>query len=902
MAQPQWNLLQPSNLGSIPEGVFYQVPLQASVPGDPGEPVYYQLIAGQLPEGIQVRKTGLIEGIPSVIAQGVPSEVSTEVTRRFAIRAYTEKIVSGRPVIDRISDRTFTLTVTGPDLPEFVTPAGRLYDTSVTPSRRAFWDGTQASIQIETSDPDPDDQIVVSLLSGQLPPGLSLSRGGLISGIINPLPAGLAKQDFNFVLEITDGTGPLGTNTRAFFIEVYNRTVSTADTTDFTADDTFVTADVVPIRAPVITTPEGSLGVIRADNFYAFKFDAIDFDGDPIQYMEVAGESLPPGLNLQLDATTGWLYGYIPDQGITDVTYEFALQVKKANITDAFLNPLSKVYRYSFRLIGNIDTEVRWITNSDLGTINNGSVSTLEVQAVAADGRELVYQLAPGSNSRLPQGLRLLPSGHIAGRVSFNTFALDGGTTTFDVDLDPRLGIDLTTFDMTYEFTVNAYNPLTSSSGSENPISVFKTFSITVVREFNAPYERLYIKAMPPEDDRTLVSNLLLNQDIFPVDAIYRGDDANFGVAKNIIYDHAYGLVPNSLDAYAESLYLNHYWKNLTLGEIRSARALDSNGNILYEVIYSIVVDNLVNDQGQSVSKEVTLPYPVQQDDSTEITTVYPNSLINMRDQVVDQIGQVSPALPLWMTSKQENGRVLGFVPAWVMAYVKPGRAGQILYNIKENFGEQLNLVDFKADRYELDRSMTYDWDSADDQWIPSPAESTVFDLTTEPLYVIPSLGIDGRIVRADSAIANGTETVFSYVPVYSSYVLVQIDGITQPSSAYTISYGFRENTVTFTTPPPYNSNVTMIQIADPWVLNPNSIAGDPTVFDGGSTTFGAPSNDYAVGDRFDKYLLFPRINILSDINQGPPLATATWTNNGQQIVTWVNEDGQVVTWLLNYP
>jgi hypothetical protein len=67
-----------------------------------------------------------------------------------------------------------------------------------------------------------------------------------------------------------------------------------------------------------------------------------------------------------------------------------------------------------------------------------------------------------------------------------------------------------------------------------------------------------------------------------------------------------------------------------------------------------------------------------------------------MRTQVIDSVGQVNPMLPGWMTSKQENGRVLGFVPAWVIAYVKPGQGGRVVYNIQQQFGNQLNTIDFK--------------------------------------------------------------------------------------------------------------------------------------------------------------------------------------------------------------
>ena len=265
-----------------------------------------------------------------------------------------------------------------------------------------------------------------------------------------------------------------------------------------------------------------------------------------------------------------------------------------------------------------------------------------------------------------------------------------------------------------------------------NSVSVFRRFTIKVNRAFNEPYESLYIKCMPPADDRALIDQLIQNQDIIPDSAVYRPGDPNFGVASSVIYNHAYGLTASSLDLYVQSLDINHYWKNLTLGAIKTAQALDANGNVLYEVIYSEIIDNLVNNQGESVGKEVDLAYPVMPyDDSMEISVVYPNSLINMRDQVIDTVGQISPALPLWMTSKQANGRVLGFVPAWVIAYVKPGESGKIAYFIREQFGTQLNKIDYKVDRYELYRGQTYNWNPATNNWIPSPAVVTDFDNDT---------------------------------------------------------------------------------------------------------------------------------------------------------------------------
>jgi hypothetical protein len=355
---------------------------------------------------------------------------------------------------------------------------------------------------------------------------------------------------------------------------------------------------------------------------------------------------------------------------------------------------------------------------------------------------------------------------------------------------------------MKHTFTVNAYSV-------SDYISVTKTFSITVIREYNEPYENLYIQAMPPQNDRQLINVLLQNQDIFQQNFIYRPTDPNFGVATNVVYNHAFGLRASTLADYVSSLNINHYWKNLVLGEIKTAQAVDSSGNVLYEVVYSEIIDNLVNSQGQSVSKDVTLPYPVINDDSTETATVYPNSLINMRDQVIDTVGQISTVLPLWMTSQQSNGQVLGFTPCWVIAYAKPGYSKQIAYYIGEKFGVQLNLVDYEVDRYELDRLLSHNWDpiadSAHGAWEPTPAE-TVFDRGGTGF-------IDPWLNNAD--------------------IVVPWDD-------------FRGNEVD-------------------WV---NDYNGEPTIFDGGSVKFIAPVDMYSNTQVYDKYLLFPRRDILS--NPGP--------------------------------
>ena len=790
MSQLVWQT-PAGSLGTIPEGIFYSIPISATAE----DTVYYQLIAGALPKGMQINETGILSGIPNSKAkvQGVPSDVVADTQSKFAIRAYT-KVGS---VVSSIADRTFTIEISNTTVPAFTSPPGQLaqvFDASIVNDIQVGYTGTAAT--------------TIRLVSGSLPPGLTLSPKGVISGVI-----GLTTQNTNyqFTLEASDGTVS-GSALRAFSIYVYSRSTLTADDTYITADNTFITADGTPILIPLLLNPEGTIGTVRSDNFFAYQFTGVDLTGGAVQYLS---DTEIPGLTL--DINSGWLYGNIPPLGINQRTFSFNVYVRLKNSPEVISSP----YAYSLTVTGPVNADITWITPSYLGSIDNGATSIFYVKAVNSSGLALQYSLLSGSDSRLPQGLQLLPTGEIAGRVSFDTFALDEGTTTFDQNT--------TTFDLVCTFTVNA----SSINGLVNSNQVF---SIRVNRAYNEPYDNLYIQAMPPTNDRVIINSLLQNTDIFKQELLYRPTDPNFGVAKNVKYYHAYGLTAATWDEYVASLSINHYWKNLVLGSIEVAQAKDSNGNVVYEVVYSRVIDDLVNNQGESVSKDVTIPYPIGSGDS-EIDIVYPNSLTNMRNQVIDVVGQISNALPLWMVCKQANGSVLGFTPAWVIAYANPGSGEQLAYLINQEFNSTLNTIDFEVDRYEVDNLLTKNWNREEQHWgyagdpvTPYPASLTTFDMS-----------------HALATWINDSDVITTWEDDY-----------------------FTLATWTYGTPP-------------------------GTTFDGGSMQFVAPVDMYSNTNGYDKYLLFPRRNITSPLP--PQYSVITWINDLNRALIWTNDSDQPFIW-----
>jgi hypothetical protein len=107
-------------------------------------------------------------------------------------------------------------------------------------------------------------------------------------------------------------------------------------------------------------------------------------------------------------------------------------------------------------------------------------------------------------------------------------------------------------------------------------------------------------------------------------------------------------------------------------------------------------------------------------------TTAYPNSFSNMKDTMVNALGYANKgALPDWMTSKQTNGKVLGFTRAVVLAYTVPNASEKIAYRLRETEFD-FNSIDFTVDRYQLDNNYSANYDITSNAFITST--ETTFD------------------------------------------------------------------------------------------------------------------------------------------------------------------------------
>jgi len=757
VAKPVWQTPE-GDLGIIAERQFYNLRFDVLDSDQPLNPTLtYSVTAGELPRGLSLKDDGFIEGTPTknkVFVRGVPLDVGQNETSRFAVRVATP---SGH-----IADRTFQLTVTGQNPPEITTLPQRL---------GILYDGESFEYQLLAVDLDPDDTITWAISSGELPPGLTLdSATGKISGYVYPQPLiddefiGWDEQQFaefpwdhsnqsinknyKFVVSASDGKD---FDIETYTIEVLSKDSMTADTTDFTADHLDrITADVNNKRMPILLNPPTDLGTVLHDNYFAYKFTAYDPDNDRITYNLSLGEGslydetgydqdlgydpanleAPPGLSLNAD--TGWLHGYIPIQSISQKDYEFAVSVSKADLV-GYQSALSYI---TITLVTDLLKLVTWSTSSDLGTIENGAISELYVAATNPLERTLYYRLKRGEKNRLPQGLKLLDSGLIVGRCSFNTFQLDGGDISFDEGT--------TTFDTKFTSTIEAYD-------LEGEISVTRDFTITVQATNVKPYENLYLVARTEKAERTSVTNLVSNTEIFPSNKIYRSNDPYFGKATDLRFLVGYGLEPDKVIDFVAAMSKNHYRKQLRFGGVGYARATNIDGTARYEIVYVKIEDDQTNSSGNSIGSYVNLDRKIDNNLSVDkgyidvssglwysdnITEhrIHPNSIHNMQQAMITGVGQSNVnTLPDWMTSKQEDNIVLNYQHYAILAYVKPGYGKEISFLLNRHIALgnfDFKDIDWEVDRYIHDLNLSKNYDK--ELGIFSSAEETTFDATSE--------------------------------------------------------------------------------------------------------------------------------------------------------------------------
>lgn len=544
------------SLGLIPELQYYNLNLQTY---SPGSSVTYTLISGTLPAGLSLASDGNISGNTL--------NVTGTITSNFTVRA--------TDTIGAVADRSFNLTVASVVQPEITPNTGAIAFTIAG-------DYYQQTFTLVDTTNLADTNFII--LAGNVAPNLTLYANGNLFGYVEPVTG---NTNFGFDVRATDGT-KFDNNYMTQW--VLDRKSMTADTTYYSTDNvSIITADTSNLYTPFLVTPAGLIGNVRQGNKFNTQILAEDYDNDYLNYELVTG-SLPPGLTLV--ANTGWITGDVPLGNAATVTYTFDVRAMKRFNTDF----VTDTRQYSIQVIGQVDETIDWVTASNLGTIYNGEISELYVEAVLSSGSQLQYSLVGNGIGGLPIGLDLLPDGVIAGRVSFEMSA--------NVE--------------TYTFTVRAKDV-------NGLIFADRQFTVQVLQRNLRPYENLYVQLLPSRAGRFIYNELITNTDIIPPDYVYRYWDQWF--SKNTLRRMLFltGLNPDTDAQYINAMTLNHYWKTLGFGEVKTAVAKDDNFNTVYEVVYIDIIDQQVNASGVGPNIAESVPT-----NSQNISTVYPNSFPNM--------------------------------------------------------------------------------------------------------------------------------------------------------------------------------------------------------------------------------------------------------------------------------
>ena len=433
---------------------------------------------------------------------------------------------------------------------------------------------------------------------------------------------------------------------------------------------------------------------------------------------------MPPGL--VLDPTSGWISGYIPQQASTTKQYAFGIFCRKRDNTEYVSQD---TVSFSVTIEADIDSVITW-PDANLGTIRTGEQSELDIVATISDGRPVQYELQAGIGAvqNLPQGLILNENGLLIGRVSFETLMFDTGITTFDIE---NLYTNETTFENTYTFTARVYS-------ADGVIDTFKTFNVTVAKDSNKPYENIFARALPSLTQRDIYESLIQNNDDIPPDDIYRPSDYAFGIQKDIRTVISAGLSPKPVTDYIEAMSKNFYNNILRFGDFKTARALNADGTVKYEIVYIELIDNK---QGTDPTTGLSASPALAQDVRSNVETwtnpltvesslpdvshghylvsqandykVYPNSIQNMRSRLTTDIGHEvleRKVLPDWMKDKQEDDSVIGWILAAPVVYCKPGRSEKIKFRLEQRVitaGYDVKKISFEIDRFILDNNLS---------------------------------------------------------------------------------------------------------------------------------------------------------------------------------------------------
>jgi hypothetical protein len=531
---------------------------------------------------------------------------------------------------------------------------------------------------------------------GSIPPGLTLSQDGRLSGYVNHT---FIAQDvpvlYQFYVTATDGVAT--SDRRLFKLLVLGPDMLRADSDFLTlSSSTYSILDltILPTSISYLQPPQflngTDLGTVRADNNQDIPVKAYDpspYRG-PLTYSIVEGIetqvevvttttttietvyidspawSLPDGL--KLDPNSGYLYGFIPYQPAYTQHYNLRILATKTDQLSGTVVTATNTFTLAVK--GEVESAIEWVSTSSLGTIVTGIDSELYVKArQLVSGYTIKYDVVSGT---IPPGLTLARDGALCGQVNYGST----GTYTFTVSAGDVYGLS----------------------------SIEREFSVTAIQTTSTEYTKIYVKPFFTMDKRQTWNEFISDTFTFDPALIYRYYDSNFGVQHELRINLEFGIERVNLEYYANALQENFYRRRFNFGEVKKAVAQDVDGNVIYEIVYLDVVEDTVNAQGQSAVPEF----------NANNNTYYPSSIDNMRRQLrlisLDNDAYIKTRAdnqPRFMSTPQDGDyKPVGYMRVIPLCYALPGQGDKIISRIKlSNFN--FGLLDFEVDRIIVEHS-----------------------------------------------------------------------------------------------------------------------------------------------------------------------------------------------------
>jgi hypothetical protein len=516
------------NLGIVEERNSVNILMEAD--SDVGT-VSFTVLAGKLPRGLRLENNTIV---------GSPTEVRKFTESKFVIRASDG--------VD-LEDRTFSISVDGSDEPRWITNEGFLK----VGNGESYYvlDNAYVDFQLEATD---TDVIVGDVLEyylvptgGEIPPGLTLSSAGRISGFTDPvfaveyigdptgafdtapfdiLPLDVPQAESNgydsfvydgvnfdynepvrsprrisrpyaFVIAVTDGVNEVR---RLFKIWVVTEEFLKSDNSIVQVDTNLFRADASGNRVPVWTTPS-YLGRKRANNYITILLDVYD----PVEL---------PGTILYFTQNTNPGTYRLKETGevITDGYYEIS------GVNPIFSYEYSGVWKNNqlYKVADAVYYDgLVWVclsenTNSipDEGTVWTNELISTSTQTFEVTNRNLYDVIVLETVSQFPPGLTLNgQTGDLAGKVPYQaavtrTYNFSLRAISFPLDLTESTLVGDWSGNVRYEVNQSVrYDGLIyiCSTANENEIpsdksdywtlgvsTAVKTFSIDIIGEIES--------------------------------------------------------------------------------------------------------------------------------------------------------------------------------------------------------------------------------------------------------------------------------------------------------------------------------------------------------------------------------------------------------------------------------